>query len=123
VKLWKCWNCTDDRGNPGKDFAGTEPVCPGCGLDARTPDGKDAVVARATIHLDPPHPVRRNKGTGKRACDGKPVGTGMASGVPDAVTCPACRATAAYRAAADEFGDGATPAEADYPVAEGHAAG
>lgn len=123
MKLWKCWNCHDDRGNPGKDFAAAEPVCPGCGLDARTPDGKDAVVARAVIHLDPPHPVRRNKGTGARPCDGKPVGVGMASGVPAAVTCPACRATAAFGTLAEDPGDQTVPTDVDYPIAEGHAAG
>lgn len=123
MKLWKCWNCEDDRGNPGRDFEADGPVCPACGLDGRTPDGRDAVVARAVVHLDPPHPVRKAKGTGKRPCDGKPVGVGMATGHPAAVTCPACRASAAFKALADDFGDGAVPAEADFNIAEGHAAG
>lgn len=114
--LWLCWNCTNEKGLPGKPFEGDLPVCP-CGVDGRLAEYKPYVVKREVIHYDPPHDVLKSRGVRKHACDGVEVGKGpMASGHPAAVTCPKCQATEAYRAACALFGEPVVEAKADFAV-------
>ena len=114
TKLYRCFRCAAR----GRDFAAAEPRCPKCGADQADAETPPNTIARLeTIHFDPPHPDwpagpdRPGKGTGKRACDGKPVNTprkgedvvgGKATGFADAVTCPACKESAEYKTASED---------------------
>lgn len=98
MNLWICFNCHDPaKGIPGYPFEGEHPVCPACTLDGRTGDGVRLVVPRVAIHFDPPHAVVRGRGSNLAACDGKPIMGRMGTGEPSVVTCPACKATDAFR--------------------------
>ncbi|MFO0801486.1 MAG: hypothetical protein U0804_28810 [Gemmataceae bacterium] len=101
--LVRCLNpdCSeaDNDGPPVFDFEADEPKCPKCGADQRT--APQTVVTRATIHYlvnDPKGGIRTPHGGRAVACD--PAGRKLpkhATAVPDAVTCPECRASAVYR--------------------------
>lgn len=112
-KLFRCYNCDGPGGIPGKDFEADRPECPDCGADPPT------VTERAVIHFDPPSGIR-NRGANDAACSpGIRVGSGQQihmTGVPSAVTCPACRATRLWRDAAAAAGVPTIPAELDVPV-------
>lgn len=103
ANLYRCYNCENAQGLIGYDFTAAAPVCPKCGADGTTLEAAQKIVTRQAVHFDPPHGVLRDKGTGKRACDGKPTtGLGVHStGVPTAVTCPACRESEAFKPFAD----------------------
>lgn len=112
--LWRCTNCTDpDSGDPGRDFEGPKPVCPECGAD------RDLVAKVEVIHLDPPSRFR-GRGLRHAACDPKvrvnAAGSVRMTGVPSAVTCRRCRATPAWRAEAERWGDCAVPGDADFEL-------
>lgn len=97
MPLYRCTNCQNpDTGLDGRDFEAAKPLCPHCDADARD------VVAIATIHFDPPS-KRRGRGENVAACNPAiKVGRGkdvMFSGEREAVTCPACRASAKFAAA------------------------
>lgn len=101
MRLWLCTN-HPDLGTSGYKFEAEKPVCPGCGVDGEAPGMGGVVLPRAVIHFDPPHPVLARRGLNRRACEpGKHVGHGggLATGQADEVNCPACKATAAYKAA------------------------
>ena len=117
-RRYKCWNCLDDRQMPGREFEAVLPVCPTCTLDGRTPDGKGVLLEIPFFHFAPPHPVLKGKGTGKRACDGKPTGTDRqpCTGEPSVVTCPACLKTDAYREEAEKAGVPVAVAERDFRI-------
>jgi hypothetical protein len=98
AKLYRCYNCTDATDMPGKDFAADLPKCPYCGLDG-SPGTRfeNRIVQLRAIHFDPPHPTVKNAGTGLPACGRPRVGNMAMSGDPDAVNCPACRESAAWK--------------------------
>lgn len=73
-RLLKCLMCSE----PPFETADADATCPGCHGDQLAP----AVL----IHFHPP-----GKGAA-RACDGKPVTNGSATGLPGCVTCPKCLA-------------------------------
>jgi len=104
--LWQCHNCIDEHGKPGRDFEADKPVCPECKLDSTLPEYAQfgLIVKRETIHLDPPHKILKGKGSGKRACDGKPAQGAMFTGVAAIVNCPACLRTDAFRGLAETQG-------------------
>jgi hypothetical protein len=75
-KLYRCDSC--------QAIAEADPppaTCPAAGC------GGDRLQEVEVIHFHPPGPGA------KRACDGKPVTNGVASGLASVVTCPRCRAT------------------------------
>lgn len=124
MKRYKCWNCLDDRNMPGREFEADKPVCPTCGLDpVKHPEGKGLLVEIKPCHFVPPHPVIKSRGTGKRACDGKPVGTASqpCTAEPPVVTCRACQQSDEFRKAAAEWGHVVVVAERDYAVADPNA--
>jgi hypothetical protein len=95
MKRWRCNNAACKQG----EFAADLPVCPGCAVDARNPRYAGVVTGLAVIHFDPPDPVVPAMGQNVLACDpSKPIGGHMASGAHDAVNCPACRGSEAFRA-------------------------
>ena len=96
MKLWKCYNCENGDGIPGVDFFADAPVCPTCKLDGADKRHGNKIVACKIIHFDPPHPSVKDAGLGHLACSpSKVIGKvdAMATGVPDVVNCPLCRAT------------------------------
>ena len=119
LKLFRCSNprCRDTV--PGRrpepfTFAATDPVCPKCQTDQRGRFGR-LVQRLVCIHFDPPAHIP-GFGLGTRACNpdvgiqvaGGPDGTDdnwmpnpfhAGTAEPDAVNCPACRATEAWRKA------------------------
>lgn len=118
MRLWSCANCSQDEPSdhdpakevrPHKGFAFTAekpegryaPVCPKCGLDGGDPAGRDWIAPLVVTHFEPPHPAGvRGKGAGAVACTGKPrAGKVQVTAHPQVVSCPACRATAAFKAA------------------------
>jgi hypothetical protein len=70
MTLWHCLNCTDDRGNRGRQFRSPVPVCE-CGVDGRKPEYKFHIFKCVVVHFEPPHPVFKACGTGKALCDGR----------------------------------------------------
>ncbi|WP_020474925.1 hypothetical protein [Zavarzinella formosa] len=98
AKLYRCYNCSDDKGMPGRDFAADKPVCPKCGLDG-SPGSRFAskIVALRTIHLDPPHPTVKSAGTGQPACGVPRLGSMAMTGDPNVVNCPKCRETPEWK--------------------------
>ena len=105
MSLFKCYNCPGPGGAPGHDFEAEKPVCPKCTLDGDHADGAGVVVRRETVHFQPMHKVLRARGSGVRACDGRPAANTYSSPEPAAVNCPACRATEAFRARAEGRGE------------------
>ena len=112
VKTYRCYNCDGPKGLPGRDFEAAAPTCPACGVDGTVPRFAGLVAALEVVHFDAPSVVR-NVGVGYRACDPAkrlPAGDGMDagprfSGHPAAVTCPGCKASAAFlEATADSEG-------------------
>jgi hypothetical protein len=99
AKLWKCYNCLDDRAIPGRDFFADTPVCPKCGADKSDPQAANTVVACRIVHLEPPHPFLVNKGTGTIACGFVRTPDTRITGETLATNCPKCRASDAYKAA------------------------
>jgi len=96
---FRCYNCVNAKGLPGKDFEAeaTKPTCPACGLNGLDARFKHYIVLLETIHFDPPHPVVKNMGCGVMAC-GIPE-RGRFTGEPLVVNCPACRATEVWKKA------------------------
>jgi hypothetical protein len=96
VPLYRCANCRRVAEHPA-------PRCEPCGLDPAA-DPRDAtyLAELAVVHFDPPHRTVFGRGLGHAACDPKTrVGVGASfTGERDHVTCPACRAAAAFAAAA-----------------------
>lgn len=114
MKLFRCYNCDGPKGMPGRDFEAAKPQCPECGAQ-----GEPTIVERATIHFDPPSGIR-NRGANDAACNPKLriFGNGpnmMMTGVPEAVTCKACRETQLWKDAA-AAGAVTLPEEHDVPV-------
>ena len=99
AKFFNCYNCEDDKGKPGFNFAAEKPVCPKCGLDGTDPHVAHLIVPCRLIHFEPPHPIAKNRGTGKLACGADRPGT-QSTGVITAANCPACLASEAGKAAA-----------------------
>lgn len=108
AKLFRCYNCLDDKGTPGRDFTATgSPVCPDCTLDG-TPGKEHAnmIVPLRTLHYDPKHHVVKCRGTGAPVC-GAPRISGIAmTGNPNVVNCPACMATETFKTELAEFNIG-----------------
>jgi hypothetical protein len=94
-RIYLCYNCPDARQVPGRSFTAEKPVCPQCGLDGTDPRFASLIVQCRVIHFETPHPIAVGRGSGKLACEAKYSGV-MASGHPDVVNCPACRATVAW---------------------------
>jgi ssDNA-binding Zn-finger/Zn-ribbon topoisomerase 1 len=102
-KLWRCQNeaCSEcPHGRLIYDFQNPTGVCPKCGADPRTPEGRETVIPRVCMHLvvkDPAGPIVTGKGRLRVACQpGTATLPGRATGAPSAVTCPVCRATEAF---------------------------
>lgn len=113
IKRWRCANCNTD-------FEAEKGACLKCKIDPADNPRFAAVVHQiSTIHFEPLTHVP-DIGTGKMACDGKPAGGRMATGVPAVANCSACRATEAWkRAYAGEHPQPGEPAMApgsDEPV-------
>lgn len=115
MALWICWNCVGDRGNPGKKFEAQEPVC-SCGVDGSVPRYAGLVAKCEVIHFDPPDAVLKGRGANVRACDQKPFGGAMASGVPAVVSCKKCMATAEFIKECERVGEILPVPEADFVV-------
>jgi predicted nucleic-acid-binding Zn-ribbon protein len=104
MKLWRCYNAKcSETGIPGFDFEVPEtekPKCPKCGITREMPRFSHLLVERVQIHFDAPSGIVDGIGKGFIACDpSKLVGKYRATGAPSAVTCAACKATEAYKAA------------------------
>jgi hypothetical protein len=120
AKLFRCTNgnCVDAQGAPCL-FAHVEtpdnldPTCPKCGTKANDPKHGRIIVRMTAIHFDAPSHVATH-GVGFRACDPTKriqVGGGIIPGLeapnpfhggtgdPDAVNCPECRQTEAWKTA------------------------
>lgn len=98
--LWRCVN--PDHGD--LDFRSPKGVCPECGAGDTERSRLRFILRRKVVHFDPP--ARPGEGRSVKACDGKPWGEGtMATGVPAAVTCPACRESAEFRKASESGED------------------
>lgn len=104
--LYRCTHCT-----PPRTFEADRPVCEVCNLDPKkNPRHAGFIDALLIIHFDPPSNVR-GIGLNAAACNPKKkvgqLGSGPTAerltGEKAAVTCPACKATAAFT--------GETPAE------------
>lgn len=102
-------------GSPKFDFDAEEPVCPKCGSDARTDMGRMRVCALAVIHylrIDPAGNIRTPAGPRSLACNpeakalptrrvkdsrGRWQNESFATGEPESVTCPACKASTIFK--------------------------
>lgn len=115
--------CGDDTASrPQFDFEATAdaPVCPKCGADARDEEGRHVVHPLAVIHymlIDRTNgKIRTANGRRSVACDptaadipvnmramrhGGEKPEANATGEPSSVTCPACKASEAWKADAD----------------------
>jgi hypothetical protein len=107
LRPYRCQNpdCTTDAaGRLIHDFWAEAPVCPRCGLDGRTPLGRDVVVALELLHFAEPTAVR-GKSTGRPACDGRGrIGVFPyvhVTAYAPAANCPKCRRTEAWQRAAE----------------------
>lgn len=103
MKLFKCYNCLSDKEKPGRDFTAAEPKCPHCGLDGTDPHVKHLIVQRRIVHFEPPHPIAKDRGTGKLACGANRAGT-QSTGVITVANCPACKESEAGKLAAKPVG-------------------
>jgi len=118
TKLLRCLNplCADERGQP-HGFVSPEPKCPKCGIEAKHPRFGGMIQRLAKIHFDPPAGVP-GFGCGHRACEttrtiaaqadaaGNPEPFHGGTGDPDAVTCPECRETEAWKQAHEAVHEG-----------------
>lgn len=104
MPLYLCRNHPDTvHGHP---FEADKPVCPRCGMDRDAdPSHAQYIADRVVVHMEPPHPLKFDRGAGHAACDpALKTGTrvkGVAvvtTGEPLAVTCPACKLTEAFAA-------------------------
>jgi hypothetical protein len=108
---YRCQNpkCSaDPHGRSIYDFWAAEPVCPKCKCDARKPRMGGVVIPLVVLHFEPPVAGIDGMGTGFLACNER-VKVGASSSVrvtgdPTVVTCPDCKLTEAYRAAAETWG-------------------
>jgi hypothetical protein len=96
LRLWRCLNpaCAPDT-----DFAAAAGTCPKCGLTIGRGRAGHLIVPLVVVHYDPPSGI---EGIGKNepACQpGTPIYGLQATGAPDAVNCPACKATEAWQQA------------------------
>lgn len=111
MKWWKCYNCLDNRNNPGKAFESDKPVCPDCGIDGTVPRWSGKVVPMSMIHYDPPMDRPASQHHNHAACDSRiktfTDDAVMLTGERIAVTCPACKETEAFKG---------SPAELELPA-------
>jgi len=94
MPLFRCLNCR-------RDFEAEKPVCEPCGLDpSRDPRDGQYIVERSVIHFDKPHAKVVGRGVGHAACNPALKTAGRSgvgfTGEKPAVTCPACKETAAF---------------------------
>ena len=115
MALFRCLNCTNAKGLPGREFEAGKPECPICHADL------GAIVELEIIHYDPPS-GKPGRGLRRAACDptikighAGPKGC-MFSGEPSAVTCRACMATDVFRVNAELRGVPVIPAHLDQPA-------
>lgn len=103
MPLYLCRNHPVPGGAP---FEADRPVCPHCGLDRdASPEYRSYIADRELVHFDPPHPIIADRGMNRTACSNQPLGgdprnggkTVIASGDREAVTCPACKMTEAFK--------------------------
>lgn len=104
--MWRCLNpkCADTDLRPGHEFVfegdPNDVKCPKCGITLKHP----ANIARylhslVPVHYLPPDPIIETEPGLEMACQpGKPR-SGMQTAEPQAVTCPMCLETEAYKAA------------------------
>lgn len=106
ARLFRCYNpkCADSAALPGHDFAAEEPKCPKCKTSADHPRFGHLITPLKLIHFEVESAVG-GAGVGYPACQ-QPTGNEnnvrgnfRSSGAPDAVNCPACRETKAFKAA------------------------
>ena len=105
MPLYRCLNpacTTHDFGISKFDFWSEQPVCPKCGASGKDPESCHLILPLASIQFDAMN--KWGRGTGNRACDGKPFGMQPATGIPQVVTCPACKLTDAWKQAAQASG-------------------
>jgi len=120
-KFFRCYNCVDDKGIPGRDFTAdaSKPVCPKCLLDG-TPGKAHAnmIAALRTIHYDPKHETVKSRGQNTPVCGAPRASTTAMSGNPNIVNCLACQATDTFKAEKAEFNAGADEFEqpADFQI-------
>jgi hypothetical protein len=126
MRLWRCYNCPNDKGVPGRDFMAepAEPVCPKCSLSGKDPRFGKRIVPLKTVHFDPPHPTVAEAGTGKLACGQAWKADTRATGHAGTVNCPACRVTDEFKKATEAQDPGGDDFEVpgDYQIEENHAA-
>ena|SRR5579872_813795 len=113
MPTFRCHNpkcSTDPHGKLGFDFEApvSAIVCPKCGA-GKTARSAALITKLAVIHFDPPTDIH-GIGQNFAVCNPeKPIGKGMrGTGVHDAVTCQACRATELFQSsyAASRLMDG-----------------
>lgn len=102
MPMFRCYNqacATDKHGRLGFDFDAplTAIVCPKCGA-GKTARTAQLIVKLATVHFDPPTGIT-GVGENFAACNPElPIGRkARGSGVHDAVTCAACRASDVFQ--------------------------
>jgi hypothetical protein len=101
MAMFRCLNpdCSDNPHKVQFDFWADKPLCPSCGTDGETADGKNVVGLITTIHYDPPHTKRKNCGKNTLACMPERSVFGLAAtGEPSVVNCPKCKETDVYKA-------------------------
>lgn len=110
LKMFRCLNPTCCTLKDQGIFHAEYPKCPRCQTDAADPKFGRLIVRLTLVHFDPPTHV---PGIGKnyRACDptvdiqaaqggnGMPNPFHAGTGTPAAVTCPACKESAEFKAA------------------------
>lgn len=126
MATFRCYHedCADDpHGRLGFDFEApaSAPVCPKCGSDGKLPEHKALVVPLVVhhfIHRDRGGRIITDRGRFRLACDvARLLAPGThATAAPPVVSCKACKATEAYKAAAAKAGTGEVLAEADCTV-------
>lgn len=103
VLLWRCLNpscATNPAGMPGFDFQAPAPVCPKCKRDGRQRQFANFVHKIEVVHLHVADAAGPDIGEGSMyrvVCGGSLFGK-RGTGVPAAVTCPACKASNEYEA-------------------------
>lgn len=113
ARLYRCYLC---GGHEFMAATGADPVCPSCGTSQRDPRAGGMIATLEVIHFDPPATVKGGAralapntrgarllagfGLGHAACNPaeKVSGGGRFTGEPLAVTCPACKASDAFKA-------------------------
>lgn len=132
-KLFRCMNprCQEKDLAMGR-FWSVEPVCPQCGIEAKDQKFGHLIVRLSVVHLDPPTDIP-GIGWNVRACDetkiiqvsegasGIPNPYHIGSGNVNAVNCPECKNTSAYKAAlaVESNEDGPSHREAMFDRARG----